>query len=213
MKLTNMAAVLMVTSGLLSSTAVAQITNGKSPELPAPFATRSAGKPPEQTKPPEGFLPTVPAGFRVNVFASGFKEPRFLATAPNGDIFLADSGVGTIYILRDPQHTGGAQQREEFAAGLNRPFGIVFHEGYVYVGDTDAVLRFTYDAKTSKRTGEAEKLMDLPHGGHWTRDVTFTADGKYLLVTVGSESNASVGDDPRRAAITVCDPDGKNARV
>ena len=82
MKLTNMAAVLMVTSGLLSSTAVAQITNGKSPELPAPFATRSAGKPPEQTKPPEGFLPTVPAGFRVNVFASGFKEPRFLATAP-----------------------------------------------------------------------------------------------------------------------------------
>jgi glucose/arabinose dehydrogenase len=191
---------------------VAQITNGKSPELPAPFATRSAGKPPEQTKPPEGFLPTVPAGFRVNVFASGFKEPRFLATAPNGDIFLADSGVGKIYILRDPQHTGGAQQREEFAAGLNRPFGIVFHEGYVYVGDTDAVLRFTYDAKTSKRTGEAEKLMDLPHGGHWTRDVTFTADGKYLLVTVGSESNASVGDDPRRAAITVCDPDGKNAR-
>jgi glucose/arabinose dehydrogenase len=203
----------MVACGFFSSPALAQITNGKSPELPAPFATRSSGNPPEQTKPPAGFLPTVPAGFRVNVFATGFKEPRFLATAPNGDIFLADSGAGKIYILRDPQHTGGARERQEFATGLNRPFGIAFREGYVYVGDTDALLRFSYDAKTSKRTGEAEKLMDLPHGGHWTRDVVFTADGKHLLISIGSEGNLEVGGDPRRAAITICDPDGKNARL
>jgi glucose/arabinose dehydrogenase len=213
MKLLILPATLIVACGFFSSPALAQITNGKSPELPAPFATRSSGNPPEQTTPPAGFLPTVPAGFRVNVFATGFKEPRFLATAPNGDIFLADSGVGKIYILRDPQHTGGAQERQEFATGLNRPFGIAFHEGYVYVGDTDALLRFPYDAKTSKRTGEAEKLMDLPHGGHWTRDVVFTADGKHLLISIGSEGNLDVGGDPRRAAITICDPDGKNARL
>jgi glucose/arabinose dehydrogenase len=205
-------AALIVTSGLLARPAAAQVTNGQSPQLPEPFATRSAGNAPEQADLPPGFLPRVPAGFQVNVFATGFKEPRFLATAPNGDIFLADSGAGKIYILRDPRHTGGAEQREEFASGLNRPFGIVFHEGYVYVGDTDAVLRFTYDAKTSKRTGAPEKLMDLPHGGHWTRDLAFTPDGRHLLVAVGSVDNLT-GGDPPRAAITICDPDGKNARL
>jgi glucose/arabinose dehydrogenase len=211
---TALSIALVVGCFLLSSAAEAQVTNGKSPELPAPFATKSAGNAPEVSKPPKGFLPTVPKGFQVNVFATGFKSPRFLATAPNGDIFVADSGAGKIYVLRDPHHTGGAQEREEFAAGLNQPFGIAFHEGFVYVGDTDAVLRFPYDAKSSKRQGEAEKLLELPHGGaHWTRDVAFTADGKHLLVTVGSASNVSVGDDPRCAAITICDTDGKNARL
>jgi glucose/arabinose dehydrogenase len=191
----------------------AQVTNGKKPQLPAPFATKSSGNPPDDTKPPEGFLPRVPQGFRVNIFATDFKEPRFITVAPNGDIFLADSGAGKIFILRDSQHTGGAQAREAFVSGLNRPFGIAFHEDYVYVGDTNALLRFHYDAKTSKRLGEAEHLMDLPHGGHWTRALVFSPDGKHLFVSIGSESNVNIENDSRRAAITICDPDGKNARL
>jgi glucose/arabinose dehydrogenase len=191
----------------------AQVTHGKKPDLPKPFATKSSGNPPEERKPPTGFLPKVPEGFQVNVFAAGFKEPRWLAVAPNGDVFLADSGAGKVVVMRDAQHTGGAQESEVFAKGLNRPFGIAFHDDYVYVGDTDAVLRFHYDVKTSKRTGEAEKLMDLPHGGHWTRALAFTADGKKLYVSVGSESNINIESDARRAAITICDPDGKNARL
>src|SRR6202030_2286882 len=151
----------------------AQVTHGQKPKLPAPFTTKSASNSPEVAKPPAGFLPTVPQGFRVNVFASNFKEPRWLTVAPNGDIFLADSGAGKIFILRDPQHTGGAQQREIFATGVNRPYGIVFHDDYVYVGATNALLRFHYDPKTSKRLGDVEKLMDLPHGGHWTRGLVF----------------------------------------
>jgi glucose/arabinose dehydrogenase len=190
-----------------------QVTNGKKPQLPAPFATKSSGNPPEDTTPPQGFLPTVPQGFRVNIFAAEFKEPRWLAVAPNGDIFLADSGAGKIFILRDPQHTGGAQQREIFATGVNRPYGIVFHDDYVYVGATNALLRFHYDPKTSKRLGDAEKLMDLPHGGHWTRGLVFSADGKHLFISIGSESNINIESDSRRAAITICDPDGKNAHL
>jgi len=115
--------------------------------------------------------------------------------------------------LRDPQHTGGAQQREIFATGVNRPYGIVFHDDYVYVGATNALLRFHYDPKTSKRLGDAEKLMDLPHGGHWTRGLVFSADGKHLFISIGSESNINIESDSRRAAITICDPDGKNARL
>jgi len=190
----------------------AQITHGKKPELPAPYSTKSAGNGPRATKPPAGFLPTVPAGFRVNVFASDFKTPRWLAVAPNGDIFLAETGAGNVVILRDPQNTGGAQGREIFAGGLTRPFGIAFHDDYVYVGEMKRVVRYHYDAKTSKRTGEAEKIMDLPGGGHWTRTVVFSADGKHLYVGVGSDGNIDVDNPPIRAAVTICDPDGKNAR-
>ena len=184
-------AVLLFLPSMLS----AQLTNGKKPQLPAPFATKSSGNPPEDTTPPQGFLPTVPQGFRVNIFAAEFKEPRWLTVAPNGDIFLADSGAGKIFILRDPQHTGGAQQREIFATGVNRPYGIVFHDDYVYVGATNALLRFHYDPKTSKRLGDAEHLLDLPRGGHWTRGLVFSADGQHLFISIGSESNVNIESD------------------
>jgi glucose/arabinose dehydrogenase len=191
----------------------AQVTNGKSPELPAPFASKSNNNPSEEVKPPAGFLPTVPAGFKVNVFASDFKEPRWLTIAPNGDIFLADMTAGRIIILRDPQHTGSAQSNEVFVGGQNHPFGIAFNDDYVYVGNTDGLVRFKYDPKTSKRTGEAEHLLDLPKGGHSTRSLEIAPDKKHLLVGVGSESNISIEADTRRAAITICDLDGKNAHI
>ncbi|HKT48251.1 MAG TPA: sorbosone dehydrogenase family protein [Candidatus Acidoferrales bacterium] len=189
------------------------VTHGKKPDLPEPFATKSAGNGPESVKPPAGFLPTVPEGFKVNIFAADFKTPRWMAVAPNGDIFLAEMGADQVDILRDPEHTGGAREREVFATGLRRPFGIAFHENYVYIGNTNSIVRFKYDPKTSKRLGEAEKLMDVPTGGHSTRSVAFSKDGKHLFVSVGSEGNVETDDPPIRAAITICDPDGKNARL
>jgi glucose/arabinose dehydrogenase len=191
----------------------AQVTHGQKPKLPPPFATESAGYGPHREKPPAGFLPTVPQGFRVNIFAADFKVPRWLTVAPNGDIFVADTGAGEIIVLRDPQNKGGAQEREVFVGGMKRPFGIAFHDDYVYIGNTNELLRFRYDPKTSKRLGEKEHLLDLPTGGHETRSLAFSADGKHLFVGVGSGSNIDTGEDPRRAAVTICDPDGKNARL
>src|ERR1700720_2453735 len=191
----------------------AQVTHGKKPQLAQPYATKSSANSPDKVSPPRGFLPTVPAGFKVNVFATGFKRPRWLIVAPNQDIFVADTGAGEIVVLRDPQNTGGAQVRETFATGLSRPFGIAFHENYVYVGNMNELLRLRYDPKTSKRLGEKEHLLDLPSGGHNTRSLAFSADGKHLFIGVGSESNIDTGEDPRRAAVTICDPDGKNARL
>ncbi len=197
----------------LPSLAPSQVTHGQKPKLPLPFATNSAGNGPHREKPPAGFLPTVPPGFHLNIFAAEFKRPRWLTVAPNGDIFLADTGAGEIVVLRDPQHTGGAQEREVFVTGMRRPFGIVFREDYVYVGNMNELLRFRYDPKTSKRLGEKEHLLDLPSGGHDTRSLAFSADGKHLFIAVGSDSNIDTGEDPRRAAVTICDPDGKNARL
>jgi glucose/arabinose dehydrogenase len=191
----------------------AQVTHGEKPKLPAPFATSSAGNGPGKTRPPAGFLPTVPEGFRINIYAANFKHPRWLTVAPNGDIFLADTGSGDVIVMRDGQKTGGAQEREIFVHGMRQPFGIAFHENYVYIGNTNEVVRFRYDSKTSKRLGEKEHLMDLPTGGHSTRALVFSADGKHLFVSVGSGSNIDTGEDARRAAVTICDPDGKNARL
>jgi glucose/arabinose dehydrogenase len=208
LKVLSCLSVLLCVPALIS----AQLTHGKKPALPSPYATKSSANSPSKVSPPEGFLPTVPAGFKTNVFATGFKRPRWLIVAPNNDIFLADTGAGEIIILRDPQNTGGAQTREKFASGLTRPFGIAFHDDYVYVGTMKQLVRFKYDPRTSKRLGEAEPLLSLPGGGHDTRSVVFSKDGKHVFVGVGSGSNVSPGEEPIRAAVTICDPDGKNAR-
>ncbi len=199
-------------SVFVPSSIVGQVTHGQKPDLPAPFATKSVGNGPGKVDAPAAFLPIVPKGFHINIFAKDFKTPRLLTIAPNGDIFLAETGADQIVILRDPKNTGGAQERLVFASGLRRPFGIAFHDDYVYVGNMTTVVRFKYDPKTSKRLGDAEKLMTMPGGGHITRTLAFTPDGKHLLVAVGSGSNIDTGEPPMRAAVTICDPDGNNPR-
>jgi glucose/arabinose dehydrogenase len=122
---------------------------------------------------------------------------------------------------------GKVQTREVFAEGLNRPFGVAFYPPgsnptHVYVGNTDAVVRFPYKSGDLKAGGAAEKVADLPGGGqlrgggHWTRDVVFTPDARTMFVSVGSKSNNDDdpnGNEKNRATILAFDPDGKNFRV
>src|SRR5258708_36748671 len=145
-----------------STSIAAQVTHGKKPQLPPPYATKSSANSPSEVSPPAGFLPTVPAGFKINVFATGFKRPRWLIVAPNGDIFLADMGAGEVVILRDPQNTGGAQAVGNVVTGLDRPSGVAFHDDYVYVGTMRELVRFKYGPSTSEHLGESEHLIDLP---------------------------------------------------
>jgi glucose/arabinose dehydrogenase len=165
---------------------------------------------------PANFRPRVPPGFEVSVFATGFAEPRWLAVAPNGDLFLADSSAREVVVLHDSQGKGRAESRDIFADHLNLPFGIAFHDDYVYIANTNEVLRFRYDPKTSKRLGDPEHILDLPGMGyhqHWTRSLAFSGDGKRLFVSIGSKTNVAIESDPRRAAILVADPAGKNIRI
>ena len=192
-------------------------------DLPVPFATKSATNGPNVVDRPANALPIAPPGFKVELFATGFNEPRAMTTAPNGDIFVAESHGGKITVLRGIGNDGKAQQKSAFASGLKQPYGIAFYPPgpnpqYVYVGDTDAVVRFAYKNGDLKASGGPEKIVDLPGGGyHWTRDLVFSQDGKRLFVGVGSDSNI---DDPdthpkekNTADILVMDPDGKNMRV
>ncbi len=165
---------------------------------------------------PVDFNPAVPPEFEVSVFATDFSGPRWLAVAPNGDVFVADSPKGEVVVLHDPQGQGRADSREVFADHLVLPFGIAFNAGYVYVANANQILRFRYDPKTSRRLGAAEPILDLPGNGyhqHWTRSLAFSPDGRKLFVSVGSKTNVSIESDPRRAAVLVADTDGTNMRV
>jgi glucose/arabinose dehydrogenase len=165
---------------------------------------------------PSGFRPNVPPGFAVSVFATGFQTPRWLAVAADGAVFVADSAAGQIVVLREAAESGSRVTREVFAKGLTLPFGIVFLNDFVYVANTNAVLRFRYDPATSKRIGGPEHVLDLPGQGyhqHWTRSLAVSKDGTLVFVSVGSETNVSVEADPRRAAILSINPEGTNMRV
>jgi len=164
---------------------------------------------------PPNFQPQVPSGFKASILAKGFEQPRWLAVAPNGDVFIADSAAGQIVVLHSPLASGGPT-REVFAEHLDLPFGIAFHADCVYVANTNEVLRFRYDTRTSKRLSNAEPILSLPGRGynqHWTRSLAFSRDGMKMFVSVGSETNVSIESDPRRAAILVADPDGSNMRI
>lgn len=86
----------------------------------------------------------APDGFKVTVFADGFQQPRFMAVAPNGDLFVSDPAAGTITVLPDRDKNGVADGKTVFASGLNRPHGLAFHNGFLYVANTDGVVRFAY---------------------------------------------------------------------
>lgn len=188
----------------------------KLPDLPPPFETKDSENPPRVIPRPPGAELQLPPGFAAAVFAEGgFLQPRWLAQASNGDVFVADSKAGNIIILRDTNNDGTADQRFIFASVLNQPFGMAFWRDYLYVGNTDGVVRFRYRTGQIRSEGDPEKIADLPGRGyreHWTRNLLFNPAGSKLYVTVGSQSNVDVEPEPR-ASILEFEPDGAGRRV
>jgi len=186
-------------------------------KLPPPFETKSVSRFSKVVPQPATARLRVPKGFKVNVFAEGeFREPRWMVLSPNGDVFLADSRANSIIVLRDTNKDGTADQRFVFSNKLSQPFGMAFHDGWFYVANTDSIVRFKYKSGQTAAEGEPEKLVELTPGGynqHWTRNILFSKDGKQMFVSIGSATNVNVEADPKRAAISVYDPDGKNHRI
>jgi glucose/arabinose dehydrogenase len=203
-------------------------------DLPAPYATSSVDNGPTLVPRPAGAWPKAPAGFKVALYADGLDEPRLMRFAPNGDLFVADSEIdrkpdtGKIRVFRGVDASGKPKEVGVYATGLAQPFGIAFYPlgpnpRWLYIGNTDTVVRFPYKNGDLKATGPAEKLVDLPGGGrlrgggHWTRDIVFSKDGTRMFVSVGSHSNV---DDPdthpeefHRADVLEFTPEGKFIKV
>jgi glucose/arabinose dehydrogenase len=189
-------------------------------DLPEPFATDSSRNNARMVPRPNNVWPKVPPGFQVDLYAAKVNGPRKILTAPNGDFFVAASGPGEILVFRGRDADGRPQQISTFATGLNRPFGIAFYPAgpnpqWIYIGNTDSVVRFPYKNGDLKAGGSAETVVPkLPTGGgHWTRDLVFSPDGNRLFVAVGSASNINDPDtnpnEQHRANILEYSPDGK----
>jgi glucose/arabinose dehydrogenase len=195
-------------------------------DLPPPYQTESVYNDARIIARPAGAQLRVPAGFKIEQYAAGFRNPRYLLTAPNGDIFVTESSGDTIKVLRDIDG-GKPDSTEVFAEkGLKDPFGIAFYPPgpeprYLYVANTNGVVRFPYRNGDTKARGPVEKLGAelstgglLTGGGHWTRDITFSPDGKRMLISIGSLSNVSDdSDEANRARIFQFNPDGTGKKV
>jgi glucose/arabinose dehydrogenase len=211
-------------------------------DLPKPGATASASNASQVVPRPSSAVPKVPDGFRIELFTEGLNGPRVLRVAPNGDLFVAETEAGDIRVLRAADGASKPSEDRIFAKGLHQPFGIAFfpngdHPQWVYVANTDSVVRFPYRTGDLKASGKPETVVaELPGGAaHSTRNIAFTGDNKRMLISVGSASNdaqgmgspsgglrswishhalgASWGDETDRAAVLAFDPDGKNKRV
>jgi glucose/arabinose dehydrogenase len=209
-------------------------------DLPAPDTAESARNFVRIVRRTNDQKPIVPNGFEVNLFASNLSAPRIIRVAPNGDVFAAESAAGRIRVLRP--NGNNASQSTVFASGLLGPFGIAFYPPgpdpqWVYVGNTDSVVRFPYRNGDQTARGPAEVVVPhLPVGGHKTRDVVFSPDGRTMYVSVGSGSNvgenmerlgtaqvqnwrsdhplgATWGNENERADVLAFDPQGNNGRI
>ncbi|MGA2635001.1 MAG: sorbosone dehydrogenase family protein [Terracidiphilus sp.] len=197
-------------------------------DLPAPAPEQSVDNGPTLVPRTNDNWPIAPKGFKVELYASDLDNPRLLRTAPNGDLFLAESSSGKIKVFRGVGRDGTAKQVSLFATGLHQPFGIIFYPSganpkWIYIGNTDGIVRFPYNNGDLKASGPEEHLADLPGGGrlrgggHWTRDLVFSRDGTKLFASVGSHSNV---DDPdthpeefHRADVLEFTPEGKFVKV
>jgi glucose/arabinose dehydrogenase len=211
-------------------------------DLPRPGATPSTANFSHLVPRQPGFIPQVPAGFKVELFAEGLSGPRQMRVAPNGDIFIAETRAGRIRVLRAADGDSKPSANEIYADGLDKPFGIAFFPNgnnpqWVYVANTGSVVRFPYHAGDLKAAARPETVVaELPHGyGHSTRDIVFTNDNARMLVSVGSVGNngegmgsapgglpawssnhapgASWGVETDRAAVLAFDPNGKRLGV
>src|ERR1700721_23823 len=204
-------------------------------DLPVPYATESVDNGPSVVARPGGAKPEAPRGVKGELFPSDVQNPRLIRTAPNGDLFVVESepdrsgDSGTVVVFRGVDASGKPKQVSTFATGLKQPFGLAFYPlgpnpKWVYVGNTDSVVKFPYKNGDLKATGPSQVVVpDLPGGGrprgggHWARDVVFSKDGQRMFVSVGSHSNI---DDPdtnpaefHRADVLEFTPEGKFVKV
>ena len=212
------------------------------PQLPNPTpATPNFGS--VVPKPANAQL-KAPQGFTVDTYADNVQNARIMEWAPNGDLFVAQSEANIVSVFRDTNKDGLPDSRTVYSQGpqkncggfggggrrggaaapaapppnpeLNCPYGLAFHNGYLYVGNTDGVIRYKYTNGDTKAAAAGEMIASVPGGGnHWTRNVIFSRDGRKMYVSVGSSNNIDETGrgNENRAAIHEFNPDGTGFRL
>jgi glucose/arabinose dehydrogenase len=208
---------------ILNSQYKAGIGPSEKIQLPPPFATPSVSNNSKVIGWPKGRMPTPAPGFEVSLFAEDLQNPRLAYVLPNKDILVVEvsnrrqRSMNGITLFRDTNKDGQPDVREIFLSGLNRPYGMLFLSNWFYVGNTDGVVRYPYRSGQTKIDGKGQKILDLPVGGHHTRNLIADAAGRKIYVAVGSRSNVDEdgmdAKDARRAAILQVNPDGSGMRV
>lgn len=169
------------------------IDSHKLSEIKSEISSRQA----EIVQPPLTARPVLPPGFRAEKIIQNLANPRTIKIAPNGDIFIAESGGGRIKVYKWGEDKK-TQYVGTFADDLQRPFGIAFfptdHPRYVYIAEEHQIVRYPYDG-TARPSGPKEIIIsDLPEGGHWTRDLAVSNDNKRLFYSIGSRGNIAEGN-------------------
>lgn len=205
--------------------ALASVAQGQQPgerfridprDLPAPFSTPSVANPPIAVSRPNGAGLNLPPGFSATIFADRLGHARWIETAPNGDVFLAQPDNGVVTLLRDSDGDGRADINVPFAQGLRQPHGLAVRPGYLYVADVDRVWRIPYRPGDTRPAGPREAVTPAgalgDGGGHWTRNLAFSPDGSRFYVAIGSRGNLGEESEPR-ATVQEFRSDGSNRRT
>jgi glucose/arabinose dehydrogenase len=156
---------------------------------------------------------TLPKGFRLSVYASGLEGVRMMALSPQGDLTVTQPRAGKVLILPDRNRDGKPDRIGVFAKDLNRPHGLAWREGDLYIAETGAVVKL--QDRDGDGVAETKQTLtrDLPEGGmHWTRTLGFGPDG-HMFVSVGSTCNVCIEEDRRRATILRFKADGSDMTI
>lgn len=158
---------------------------------------------------------TLPPGFSIGTYATGIDNARMLLFTDSGDLLVSAPRQGKVFVVeRDADGGGVAGATRVLLADLNRPHGLAYRDGWLYVAEGSAVLRIPFDPATAMVSGSPERIIQgLPAGGnHWTRTVHVGPDNK-LYVTVGSSCNVCIEEDKRRAAMLRYQIDGSGEEL
>ncbi|MBC7927833.1 MAG: sorbosone dehydrogenase family protein [Bryobacteraceae bacterium] len=199
----------LVAPMLLAGAALAWQTQRAAVKLPSPFATPSVRNGPQVVDRPDGARLSVPEGFKIDEFATGFDKPRIMLYAPGGEILVTEAvEKGSVAVMTGKDGKPLATGRK-LIEGLDKPYGMAWWKDYLYVAESTSVKRYKYDAKAVS-VGKGEEIISMKEigKGHWTRTIAFDPKGEKLYLGIGSASNVSTGEPEQRAAISRYNPDG-----
>jgi glucose/arabinose dehydrogenase len=193
-KTAGFAAVLLMGAAAMAADVPGQHLSISPEQLPAPFATPAVDNSSRKIARPPGAMPIAPAGFTVSIFAR-VPHARLMAVAPNGDVFVAQSDLGQVSVMRPSPDGTKADRITTFAGGFAQPHGIAIHNGAIYIADTKTLWRLSYKDGQTAAIGDRDDVAQTTPGGtvgHFTRDIAFDSDGD-LFLAIGSKDN--LGED------------------